>query len=248
MEQGASASRMTTTKNLDVISRLPTFSGQAIGFFAQSSSTAQIPEWSRSWCSIFRDPIVEAHADRCLSDRICGCGRHHRAACGLTGALGRRGSHSRVRPRASAEKVVPEWCPTCWSAARIWKFLWLPMPDVWRWSLMGCHCVQFAVDTTLLSALLSDGSPRRGWCGIDRGTEVQGEDLPQICWSWLLSTFGGSGRGSRTRWSAKAIDFGAAVAMDRSPSLCGCALLRCFLVGLHGGRGADGFVPTSLQA
>ena len=100
-------------------------------FVTQPSSVAQVSEWSRSRCNFLCDPFVNAHVDRTFLvpgavptapspsfasvkshlRRPLDSYGHHRAACGRTGALGRRGfplerAAARIH-REGGARVVP---------------------------------------------------------------------------------------------------------------------------------------------
>ena len=221
------------------------------------------------------------HLPLSLSNRICGCGRptdsfgHHRAACGRTGVLGRRGfpleSMAARICREAGARVVPNMLvrnmdlavPVAGDARRL---------EVVADGLPLWGGVQLAVDTTLVSALRGDGNPRRGAATRDGVALSEARRDKERTYPELV------GPGARARlvvlalevggrWSPEATDFVSQLAKAKARSepflvrrrmeqawrlrwtgLLACAAARSFaasLLGLHGGRGADGFAPRS---
>ena len=126
--------------------------------------------------------------------------------------------------------------------------------------------VQLAVDTTRVSALRGGGNPTKSvhtrWCGLDRDRggprrmftpNWSGLERGPAWWSWHWSL---EADGPRRQLTSCPISQKPMPAVNRSwcanawSKRGGCdghflglcsGLLRCFPLGLHGGRGADGF-------
>ena len=145
-----------------------------------------------------------------LSKRICGCGHpldpygHHRAACGRTGALGRRGfpleSAAARICREGGARVVPNMLvrdmdlevPVAADARRL---------EVVADGLPLWGGVQLAVDATLVSALRGDGNPRRGAATRDgvaltEARRAKERTYPELVGPGSRARLGGSGPGS----------------------------------------------------
>ena len=190
------------------------------------------------------------HLRLLLSNRICGCCRRtdsfgdHCAVCGL---------------RASARKLAPVWCQTCWSATWTWQCLWQAMLDAGGESNLQ--------PTRLWCQHRGDGNPRRG-SDTRRSGAVRGKKDKEPIYPGLVGT------GALVRmvvlalegwWSVgpKAIDFVSQLTKARYEPFfvrrrmeqawplrwTGRARprFRCLLVGSPRGRGADGFTPKSHQ-
>ena len=142
-----------------------------------------------------------------LSSRTCLCGRpldvfgHHRAACSRSGVLGSRG-FSLV---SAAARVCRE------AGARVSTNVFVRDLDI----PVGCHDTrrlevfadglllfggaQPALDTTLVSAVRSDGFPLRGCAGCDAAALVQARQLKRRTYPELSGDHGTSPSGGSRR-------------------------------------------------
>ena len=122
-----------------------------------------------------------------LSNRICGCGRplfshgHNRAPCGRTGALGKRGfslkSAAALIFRKRGARVVPNMLVRDMD-------LDVFVADVRRLEVANglpmWGGVQWAIDTTLVTALRGEGDPRRGAPRVGRAYSA----CVWLSWHW----------------------------------------------------------------
>ena len=216
-----------------------------------------------------------------LSKRICGCGLpndafgHHRAACARTGMLGRRG----VPLESAAARICREAGGRVATNLHV-RDMDLGIPnaaDSRRLEVvvdgLPLHGgVQLAIDTTLVSAVKGDGSPRRGAADRDGVALANARRRKMRTYPELV----GAGARARLvvlalevggRWSSEASNFVKLLARARARSeplvvqrrmeqawrlrwsaILACAAARSFaasLLGLRGGQGVDGQAPPS---
>ena len=215
-----------------------------------------------------------------LSSATCRCVQpldsrgHHRGACANAGVLGRQGFPLESCAARVSEKLVPESPRTF--RFRIWTFCpcqgWTTV--VWKWwqTASHFHGAQLAIDTTMVSVVRADGSPRRQCVGRDgtaldqarrtkelRCPELSGDQgrarlVVLACetggrWSEEAHDFLRQLARARARWEPREIRQAARRAWFRwwCTELACCAAQAFGLSSLEhrGGRGVDGEVPST---
>ena len=213
-----------------------------------------------------------------LAPRLCRCGRpldpcgHHRAACAVSGVLGRRG----FAVESAAARICREGGARVTTNRMIRDMdLGVPITDGRRVEVVadGLHLfggVQLAIDTTLVSTLHCDGSPRRGAAHTDGVTLVAARRRKERTYPEFvgprsrarLVVLAGEVGG---RWSPETRSFLSKLAKAKARSeppilqrraeqawrmrwsaILACAAARAFassLLDLKLGGGADGLTP-----
>ena len=221
------------------------------GWLSRQRRVLHSPAWSPSFfaCSccgafVFPFPSPVASAGGRLLDAL----GHHRAACARAGVLGRRGvCNGKCRCRICREAggqsdhqhLRARTAPNALDSRRL---------EVVADGLLLFGGAQLAVDTTMVSPLLGDGSTHRGAAEAKKGTHIS-RARSRARLVVLAMEVGG-------RWSPEALTFirflakakarhepnlmrraGLADVMVFSPGMCCCPRARHVALGTEGLRG-----------